>query len=92
MKTVWIVVALAVGGAGGWVMRAPPHTGVLDGTEEIVVQHPSPNAYGAGSRKTRIRLYSVGDEDFGPMPENTSSATFWIVTIGGTNYRGVAQE
>ncbi len=92
MKATTLAVVLAIGAGIGWTAREPQRAGVLDGTEDIVVQHPQRNAFGMGSSKTRVRLYGAGDEDFAPMPEGTSNATLWIVTINGINYRGVAQQ
>ena len=92
MKVIAIAVAVAFGAWVGWTVRGSQSCGAIDCTEDIIVQHPQQNPYGSGSGKTRIRLYGVGDDDFGPMPENTSNATLWIVTINGLNYRGVAQE
>ena len=92
MKSATLAVVLAIGAVIGWTAREPQQVGVVDGTGDIVVQHPQRNAFGMGSSKTRVRLYGAGDEDFAPMPEGTSNATLWIETINGTNYRGVARE
>ena len=92
MKGITIAVALALGAVAGWMARAPQQSAVLDGADDIIVQHPHQNQFGTGSNKTRIRLYGAGDQDFGPMPAGASNATLWVVTINGTNYRGVAQE
>ena len=92
MKGMTIAVAVAFGALVGWTVRGSQCCESIGCTEDIIVQHPQQNSYGIGSGKTRIRLYGVGDDDFAPMPENTSNATLWIVTINGTNYRGVAQE
>jgi hypothetical protein len=92
MRNLVVVAALGIGALAGWTARGSQRTGALDDTAEIVVQHPQQNPYGTGSTKTRIKLTSAGDDDFGPLPENTSNANFWVLTINGTNYRGVAQD
>jgi hypothetical protein len=92
VKYVTVALSLVVGAAVGWAARDAQRIGVLDGTAEIVVQHPQQNPFGVGTARTRIRVYGVGDDDFAPMPSGASNADLWVVTINGTNYRGVAQD
>jgi hypothetical protein len=92
MKNLLLVAAFVLGTAVGWAAHERQRIGELAGPDEIVVQHPQQNAYGMGSVKTRIKLYSIGDITFAELPQDTTNATHWIVTINGVNYRGVARD
>jgi hypothetical protein len=92
MNNLTLVAVFALGALVGWGAHELNRSDEAEGPEEIVVQHPQPNPFGVGSTKTRIKLYSVGDTTFGAMPEGTTNATHWIVTINGVNYRGVAKD
>jgi hypothetical protein len=92
MNHLALVVVFALGAVVGWAAHEQHRSGDLGGPEDIVVQHPQQNQFGTGSVKTRVKLYSIGDTTCDSMPEGTTNATLWIVTINGTSYRGVAQE
>jgi hypothetical protein len=53
---------------------------------------PQQNPYGIGSKQTRVKLYSAGDDSFEPISPGTTNATHWIVTINGVNYQGTTQD
>jgi hypothetical protein len=84
------VFAFAVGVAAGWSAHDQPLA--AQAGDVIVVQHPHQNPYGVGSKYTRVKLYSAGDDSFDPIPPDTTNATHWIVTINGVSYHGVAQD